>query len=75
MLGRELINLELHGFDGADLEEDALHALAPYRADLRRPASDKLLALSMAVRVMRDAGYELVTLDEAARRLSSTPTQ
>ena len=75
MLGRELINLELHGFDAADLEEDALHALAPYRADLRRPASDKLLALSMAVRVMRDAGYELVTLDEAARRLSSTPTQ
>jgi len=75
MLGRELINLELHGFDAADLEEDALHALAPYRTDLRRPASDKLLALSMAVRVMRDAGYELVTLDEAARRLSSTPTQ
>jgi hypothetical protein len=23
--------------------------------------------------VMRDAGYELVTLNEAARRLSSTP--
>ncbi|MGB5193261.1 MAG: polysaccharide deacetylase family protein [Polyangiales bacterium] len=75
MLGLELINLELHGLDAADLEEDALHALLPYRTDLRRPASDKLLALSMAVRVMRDAGYELVTLAEAARRLSSTPTQ
>ncbi|MGB5701873.1 MAG: hypothetical protein WBM48_03570, partial [Polyangiales bacterium] len=74
MLGRELINLELHGFDVADLQEDGLHALAPHRADLRRRASEKLLALGAAVRVMREAGYELVTLNEAARRLSSTST-
>jgi len=73
MLGRELINLELHGFDAADVEDDALHALAPYRADLRRRANDKLLALTTAVRVMREAGYEVVTLNEAACRLSSTP--
>jgi hypothetical protein len=73
MLGRELINLELHGFDAADLEDDALHALAPHRADLKRRASEKILALTTAVCVMRDAGYELVTLNEAARRLSSTP--
>lgn len=70
MLGRELINLELHGFDAADLEEDALQVLVPHRADLRRRADEKLRALSEAVRVMREAGYELVTLREAARRLS-----
>lgn len=74
MLGRELINLELHGFDVADLQEDGLHALAPHRADLRRRASEKLLALGAAVRVMREAGYELVTLNEAAHRLSATST-
>lgn len=75
MIGRELINLELHGFDAADLEEDDLGALAPHRADLKRSANDKLQALSTAVRVMRDAGYELVTLQEAARRLSPTPNR
>lgn len=75
MLGRELINLELHGFDASDLEDDGLHALAPHRADLRRRSAEKLDAISSAVRAMRDAGYELVTLDEAARRLSQTPNQ
>ena len=71
MLGRELINLELHGFDAADVDADGLHALAPYRMDLKRSADEKLLALSAAVRVMRDAGYRIVTLDEVARRISS----
>jgi hypothetical protein len=75
MLDRELINLELHGFDVADLEDDGLHALRPHRTDLRKPASDKLLALSTALRVMREAGYELVTLKEAAQRLSATATR
>jgi hypothetical protein len=73
MLDRELINLELHGFDAADAESDSLHALVPHRADLKRRAAEKLLALSAAVRVMRNAGYELVTLAEAAGRLSSSP--
>ncbi len=73
MLGRQLINLELHGFDAADLEDDALQALAPYRIDLRRSAREKILALETALRVMRDAGYEFVTLNHAARRFSSTP--
>lgn len=72
MLGHQLINLELHGFDAADLEDDALQALAPYRIDLRRPAREKMLALETALRVMRDAGYEFVTLNQAARRFSST---
>jgi len=73
MLGRELINLELHGFDAADVAEDGLEALAPHRADLKRTASDKLQSLRAAIRVIREAGYELVTLEEAARRFKSQP--
>jgi len=75
MLGRELINLELHGIDAADATEDGLETLAPHRADVRRTAADKLRSLRTAIGVIRDAGYELVTLEEAARRFRSQPTQ
>ncbi|MBT8481732.1 MAG: polysaccharide deacetylase family protein [Myxococcales bacterium] len=71
MLRREFINLELHGFDLADSYEDGLEALRPHRADLRRPAAEKLRSLRTAVRVIRDAGYELVTLEEAARHFKA----
>jgi len=74
MIGRELINLELHGFDAADAEQDGLRPLVPHRADLRRTAQQKLDALTAAVRIMREAGYELVTLREAARRISARPS-
>lgn len=73
MLGRELINLELHGFDVADAAEDGLELLAPHRADLKRSAEAKLDALRAALRVIRNAGYEFVTLAEAARRFSARP--
>lgn len=75
MLGRELIHLELHGFDVADRDEDGLALLAPYRTDLRRRASEKLVALETAVGVMRRAGYGFVSLEEAAGRLSGTPSR
>ncbi len=75
MLGRELINLELHGIDAADATQDGLADLAPHRADLRRTAAEKLRSLRTAIEVIRDAGYELVTLEEAARRFRSRPTQ
>jgi peptidoglycan/xylan/chitin deacetylase (PgdA/CDA1 family) len=75
MLGRELINLELHGFDAADAVEDGLDALTPHRADLKRTAADKLRSLRAAIRVIRGAGYEMVTLEEAARRFSSQPNR
>jgi hypothetical protein len=75
MLVRELINLELHGFDVADAVEDGLEALAPRRADLKRTATEKLRSLRTAVRVILDAGYELVTLEEAASRFSSQPSR
>ncbi len=73
MLRREFINLELHGFDLADAYEDGLEALRPHRADLRRSAAEKLRSLRTAVRVIRDAGYELVTLEEAARHFKAKP--
>lgn len=71
MIGREMINLELHGFDVADVARDGLGAFAPHRADLKRTADEKLDALRAALRVIRDAGYELVTLQEAATRISA----
>jgi peptidoglycan/xylan/chitin deacetylase (PgdA/CDA1 family) len=74
MLRRELINLELHGFDVADASEDGLEALKPHRADLRRTAAEKLRSLRAAVQVIRKAGYELVTLEEAARRFKAKPS-
>ena len=74
MLRRELINLELHGLDAADAVEDGLDALVPHRADLRRSAAQKLGALQTAVRVIREAGYEFVTLEEASRRFKSRPS-
>lgn len=73
MLRREFINIELHGFDLADASEDGLEALRPHRADLRRSAAEKLRSLRTAVRVLRDAGYELVTLEEAARHFKAKP--
>ncbi|RLB42534.1 MAG: polysaccharide deacetylase [Deltaproteobacteria bacterium] len=75
MLGRELINLELHGFDAADALQDGLQTLTPHRADLKRTAADKLRSIRAAVRVIRDAGYELVTLEEAANRFRSRPNR
>lgn len=74
MIGRQLINLELHGFDAADAAADGLDDLVAHRSDLKRSAQQKLDALSAAIRVMRDAGYEIVTLQEAAHRLSSRST-
>ncbi len=75
MLGRPLINLELHGFDVADASQDGLDALVPHRLDLRRTAFEKLSALRAAIRVIRTAGYELVTLNEAAERFARKSTR
>ena len=74
MLRREHINLELHGFDVADAVEDGLEMLAPHRADLKRTAREKLRTIRTAVRVIREAGYELVTLEEAAQRFKAKPS-
>jgi hypothetical protein len=73
MLGRPLVNLELHGIDLADADDDGLRALRAHQPDLRRPLAAKLAALQAAVHTLVEAGYTLVTLAEAASRLGPPP--
>lgn len=63
--GRPLVNLELHGIDLADADEDGLGFLAGHQPDLRRPVARKRASLVAAVTALRDAGYTFVTLREA----------
>ncbi len=72
MLGRPLVNLELHGIELADAEQDGLDFLLPHRPDLRRPLAARRQALSAAIDILRQAGYTFVTLQQAARALSGT---
>lgn len=69
IVGRPLVNLELHGIDLADAEEDGLAFLAPHQLDLRRSAREKEAALRAALAELRGAGYCFVTLREAAEAL------
>lgn len=69
IVGRPLVNLELHGIDLADAEEDELGFLAPHQRDLRRSARDKEAALRAAFAELRRAGYRFVTLRDAAEAL------
>lgn len=71
MIGRPLVNLELHGIDLLD-PSDGLELLAPHQIDLSRSVAHKRACLLAAVKTLRDAGYEFVRLDEAVRRLSSS---
>ncbi|MFK7992398.1 MAG: polysaccharide deacetylase family protein [Sandaracinaceae bacterium] len=68
VLGRPLVNLELHGIDLADADEDGLRFLRPHQPDLRRTANEKAAALRSALSTLRDAGYQFVTLERAAKR-------
>lgn len=69
--GRSLVNLELHGIDLADAEQDGLQGLAPHQPDLRKTLAAKLETLRATIDALRDHGYEFVTLAEAARVFSS----
>jgi peptidoglycan-N-acetylglucosamine deacetylase len=66
MVGRPLVNLELHGIDLADAGQDGLAFLSPHQLDLRRALADKRSALESAIWTLRGAGYRFVTLAEAA---------
>jgi peptidoglycan/xylan/chitin deacetylase (PgdA/CDA1 family) len=68
LVGEPLINLELHGVDLLD-EHDGLEALAPLQLDLRVPVARKYETLRVVVETLRAAGYEFVTLREAADTL------
>jgi peptidoglycan/xylan/chitin deacetylase (PgdA/CDA1 family) len=69
IVGRPLVNLELHGIDLADADEDGLAFLAPHQPDLRRTARAKEAALRAAIGALRRAGYRFVTLAEAAEQV------
>lgn len=69
LVGRELINLELHGVDLLD-QHDHLAALAAQQLDLRLPLERKWAVLGAVVEELRGAGYAFVRLDEAARQLA-----
>lgn len=71
IVGRPLVNLELHGIDLADAEADGLEFLAPFQVDLRRSARKKESALRAALSALTEAGYRFVTLREAAAHFGS----
>ena len=73
MIGRPLVNLELHGIDVADAKADGLTWLAPHQPDLRKSRDEKEAALRTAIRTLKRADYEFVTLIESTKRLSPSP--
>jgi peptidoglycan/xylan/chitin deacetylase (PgdA/CDA1 family) len=70
MLGRPLVNLELHGIELAEADQDGLDFLRPHRPDLRRGLDERKQALSVGIETLRKAGYTFVTLRQAAEALS-----
>jgi hypothetical protein len=66
MRKRRFINLELHGIDFADAQQDGLGFLRKHQIDLRRPWMDKQEALLSAIEVLKRANYRFVTLAQAA---------
>ena len=74
MLGQDFIHVELHGFDVADVTLDGLQALASYRPDLKRSAAEKVSVIRNVIGMIRKAGYEVVPMNEVARRVSEKPS-
>ena len=68
-VGEPLVNLELHGIDVLDVDDD-LHALRPYQPDVRVTRERKIESLDAVVSMLRDAGYCFVTMSEAAENFS-----
>lgn len=71
IVGRPLVNLELHGIDLADADADGLTFLRAHQPDLRKPLASKLASLTAAIDALEDAGYRFVTLARATELLSS----
>jgi hypothetical protein len=69
VLGEPFVNLELHGIDLLD-REDGLSDLARYQPDLRVSRRTKLDILATVVHDLASAGYEFVTLEQAASALA-----
>lgn len=69
MRKKRFVNLELHGMDLADADQDGLDFLRNQQIDLRRPWADKQEALISAIEVLQRANYRFVTLTKAADEL------
>ncbi len=69
--GRSLVNLELHGIDLADAEEDGLNDLREHQPDLRKTRGEKNEILHAVIEALHDQGYQFVTLAQAAHVFSS----
>lgn len=68
-VGEPLVNLELHGIDLLDADDD-LQALRPHQPDLRVSHHRKAESLSAAIEALKRAGYSFVRLDEAAEHFA-----
>lgn len=71
VLGRPLVNLELHGIDVLG-RDDGLAALAPHQYDVRVPVGAKVEALDAAVSTLKGARYRFTTLNEVALGFDSS---
>jgi peptidoglycan/xylan/chitin deacetylase (PgdA/CDA1 family) len=70
MLDKSFINIELHGIDLADVDQDDLAILRGREPALRHSFHDKQQALRAAVELLRENGYQFVTL---AKFAATTP--
>jgi hypothetical protein len=69
VVGRELVNLELHAIDFLDAC-DGLDDLVGHQPDVGLPVGLKQRAIGAALDVLRAAGYRFTSLAEAAEALS-----
>ncbi|MCP4599681.1 MAG: polysaccharide deacetylase family protein [Proteobacteria bacterium] len=63
------VNLELHGIDFADADGDGLGHLKKYQHDLRIPLVKRKKTLSRVVKTLLDAGFDPITMTDAAERV------
>lgn len=73
IVGRPLVNLELHGLDLLSANDDSLHALAKHQRDLLGSVERKLATLESVVNELRNADYRFVTLRDAADAFRAPP--
>jgi hypothetical protein len=66
MTARPFVNLELHGIDLCDADEDGLGALRPHQPDLRRPLAAKEASIRAAIETVLARGYEPVLLRDVS---------
>ncbi|MCB9667731.1 MAG: polysaccharide deacetylase family protein [Myxococcales bacterium] len=63
--GRPLVNLELHGIDQIDADQDGIAYLKPFQPDLKKSLSHKVHCLSAAIDELQRLGYHFRPLKDA----------